>query len=95
MQMSYPAFQSERDAIVTIRKAYPNEGPYALAKRIKSRDHFVGDELACCDQVAVRPVYSILGVIRRYDAKGYYAEKGEAVAARFRRASRKDRLVVA
>jgi len=94
--MSFPGFQSERDAIVTIRKAYPNEGPYALAKRIVARHHFVGAELELCGATGGRPVLSVLGVIRRYDAKGYYSNGGETKQAAWRRAvDCKDRLAVA
>ena len=50
-------YASEREKIIREREANPDEGPYKLARRLVV-GHTAG----------YRPFYSVLSVIRRYDA---------------------------
>jgi hypothetical protein len=75
----------ERLAIIAIRKANPSISAWALAKHIKLHKFAVRSMIA---QPSCRPLLSIYAVIRRFDAKGYYADGGEAKAALWRRTIR-------
>lgn len=67
-------FKKEADAIRRLRDLYPREPQKTLAKRIRSRDHFVGEELILANQVTARQFYSTYSVIRRHDAAKRAAE---------------------
>jgi hypothetical protein len=83
--MGIGILEAERMAIIALRKRYPNEGARKLAKRIFSRQGFGHDDAALVLTIGHRPELSIYSVIRRHDAKGYYANGGEAKACKARR----------
>ena len=65
------SFAAEHSAIKRLRGMYPQEGPWILARRIRSNS-FCGGSRA--EKLAVvipsgRTLYSIYSVIRRYDAR--------------------------
>lgn len=82
-------YAAERDAIITVRKSNPGVGPYALARFIKNEYRSGSPDYAVSGQ---RPELSILGVIRRYDKRGYYANGGEMRAAARRRHNERGHL---
>lgn len=75
-------YTAERDAIVAVRRQHPTMGPYALARLIAGEYRRNNPDYLVAGR---RPFYSILGVIRRYDKRGYYADGGEAKRAAYRR----------
>ena len=66
-------YRQERAAIIAIRKRHPHVGVWTLARRIFGLAFKGKTDNADASVVFGRPFYSILGVIRRYDRRGYYA----------------------
>lgn len=62
--------KAERDAIITLRKTYPDMPAKRLAKKIFSRDFGIySDDFRTAHRSSFRPLLSIYSVIRRFDAK--------------------------
>jgi hypothetical protein len=66
--MGKTMYQSELDAIRSLRDAFPNEGPKKFANRIHARGFDNADHKKLAANTQLRTILSIYSVIRRHDA---------------------------